>query len=67
MRAADHFGHVCGALVYGAAFIWAASNGQTLMALGLAVVALLTLAIVGLATLLAPAPPDAHDLSLGRH
>ena len=50
-------GHVSGAALYGAASIWAVSSGQMLTALGLIVVAMLVLAIVGLAYLLAPVPP----------
>ncbi len=46
--------YLSAALLYGAACVWAASSGQILAALGLVVVALLTVAIVGLAALLAP-------------
>ena len=50
--------YLSGGTLYGAACVWAVSNGQAVTALGLVIVALLTLAIVGLAHVLAPAPPN---------
>ena len=46
--------YLSAALLYAGACVWAASTGQELTALGLVVVALLTVAILGLAHLLAP-------------
>ena len=49
--------YLSGGTLYGAASVWAVSNGQALTALGLVIVALLTLAILGLAHVLGPTRP----------